>query len=125
MIIFDKKIIENNQNTPLLSSENYGIIRVQKAGERPPRETKKEKGKKMQQVKVIKVKPGRDKLREEIKNQLARKGARAGILIGRLGADKESVIWKPTDLDAIASELRYLAFQIRNLQQAKLATEEA
>ena len=52
----------------------------------------------MQQVKVIKVKPGRDKLREEIKNQLALKGARAGILIGRLGADKESVIWKPTDL---------------------------
>ena len=26
----------------------------------------------MQQVKVIKVKPGRDKLREEIKNELAR-----------------------------------------------------
>ena len=97
----------------------------QKNGGKGLRETKKEKGKKMQQVKVIKVKPGRDKLREEIKNQLARKGARAGILIGRLGADKEAVIWKPTDLDAIASELRYLAFQIRNLQQAKLATEEA
>ena len=79
----------------------------------------------MQQVKVIKVKPGRDKLREEIKNELARKGARAMTLIDRLGADKDSVIWKPTDLDVIASELRYLAFQIRHLQQAKLATEEA
>ena len=96
-----------------------------KSGGKAYARNKKEKGKKMQQVKVIKVKPGRDKLREEIKNELARKGARAGILIGRLGADKESVIWKPTDLDAIASELRYLAFQIRNLQQAKLATEEA
>ena len=96
-----------------------------KSGGKASARNKREKGKTMQQVKVIKVKPGRDKLREEIKNELARKGARAGILIGRLGADKESVIWKPTDLDAIASELRYLAFQIRNLQQAKLATEEA
>ena len=95
-----------------------------KSGGKASARNKKEKGKTMQQVKVIKVKPGRNKLREEIKNQLARKGARAGILIGRLGADKEAVIWKPTDLDAIASELRYLAFQIRNLQQAKLATEE-
>ena len=95
----------------------------QKNGGKGLRETKKEKGKTMQQVKVIKVKPGRDRLREEIKNQLALKGARAGILIGRLGADKEAVIWKPTDLDAIASELRHLAFQIRNLQQAKLATD--
>ena len=96
-----------------------------KSGGKASARNKREKGKTMQQVKVIKVKPGRDKLREEIKNELARKGARAGILIGRLGADKEAVIWKPTDLDAIASELRYLAFQIRNLQQAKLATEEA
>ena len=96
-----------------------------KSGGKASARNKREKGKTMQQVKVIKVKPGRDELREEIKNQLALKGARAGMLIGRLGADKESVIWKPTDLDAIASELRYLAFQIRNLQQAKLATEEA
>ena len=96
-----------------------------KSGGKASARNKRENGKTMQQVKVINVNPGRDKLREEIKNQLARKGARAGILIGRLGADKEAVIWKPTDLDAIASELRYLAFQIRNLQQAKLATEEA
>ena len=45
----------------------------QKNGGKGLRETKKEKGKTMQQVKVIKVKPGRDKLREEIKNELARK----------------------------------------------------
>ena len=76
-------------------------------------------------LRMVKVKKGQMKLHEEIKNRLAKKGARAGILIGRLGADKEAVIWKPTDLDAIASELRYLAFQIRHLQQAKLATEEA
>ena len=47
MIIFAKKIIENNQNTPLLSSENYGIIRVQKAGERPTRNKGKRKEKTM------------------------------------------------------------------------------
>ena len=76
-------------------------------------------------LRMVKVKKGQMKLHEEIKNRLAKKGARAMTLIDRLGADKESVIWKPTDLDAIASELRYLAFQIRNLQQAKLATEEA
>ena len=78
----------------------------------------------MQQVKVIKVKPGRDKLREEIKNELARKGSRAGILIDQLTADK-TVVWRPVELDAKASELRHLAFQIRNLQNAKAATEEA
>ena len=79
----------------------------------------------MQQVKVIKVKPGRDKLREEIKNELARKGARAGILIDKLTANKKAVVWIPAELDAIAEELRYLAFQIRNLKNAKKATEEA
>lgn len=76
-------------------------------------------------LRMVKVKKGQMKLHEEIKNRLAKKGARAMTLIDRLGADKESVIWKPTDLDVIASELRYLAFQIRHLQQAKLATEEA
>ena len=76
-------------------------------------------------LRMVKVKKGQMKLHEEIKNRLAKKGARAMILIDRLGAAKESVIWKPTCLDAIASELRYLAFQIRHLQQAKLATEEA
>jgi hypothetical protein len=76
------------------------------------------------QVKVIKVKAGQAKLREAIKDALAKKGARAHILINKLAADKD-VIWRPTDLDAIALELRHLAFQIRTLKNAKVATEEA
>lgn len=77
------------------------------------------------QIKVVKVKAGQAKLREAIKEQLARKGARAGSLINKLNADGKAVIWKPADLDAAALELRHLAFQIRALQQAKVATEEA
>ncbi len=77
------------------------------------------------QIKVVKVKAGQAKLREAIKEQLARKGARAGSLINKLNADNKAVIWRPADLDAAALELRHLAFQIRALQQAKVATEEA
>ena len=77
------------------------------------------------QIKVVKVKAGQAKLREAIKEQLARKGARAGSLINKLNADNKTAIWRPADLDATALELRHLAFQIRALQQAKVATEEA
>ena len=76
-------------------------------------------------LRMVKVKKGQMKLHEEIKNRLAKKGARAMTLIDRLGADKDSVIWKPTDLDVIALELRHLAFQIRVHKMAKVATEEA
>ena len=76
-------------------------------------------------IRLVRVKKGQMKLHEEIKNRLARKGARAGILISQLAADKNAVVWIPAKLDAIALELRYLAFQIRALQNAKKATEEA
>ena len=76
-------------------------------------------------IRLVKVKKGQMKLHEAIKDALAKKGARAGTLINRLTADQKAVVWIPNELDAIALELRYLAFQIRNLQQAKLATEEA
>lgn len=79
----------------------------------------------MKQMKVIKVKAGQAKLREAIKDALAVKGARARILIGKLAEDKDAVVWDYAKLDAIALELRHLAFQIRTLKQAKLATEEA
>ena len=79
----------------------------------------------MKQMKMIKVKAGRAKLREAIKDALAKKGARARILIGRLAADKDAVVWDYARLDAIALELRHLAFQIRTLKLAKTATEEA
>ena len=78
----------------------------------------------MNQVRVIKVKAGQDNLREAIKDALARKGARAHILIGKLAKD-DAIVWDYAKLDAIALELRHLAFQIRTLKQAKLATEEA
>lgn len=78
----------------------------------------------MQKQKTVTVKAGKEKLREDIKNALAVKGARAQILINKLKAD-ETIVWRYADLDAIALELRHLAFQIRTLKQAKLATEEA
>lgn len=75
-------------------------------------------------LRLVKVKKGQMKLHEEIKNRLARKGARATILIDRLGNDK-AIVWRPADLDKVALELRHLAFQIRVLKMAKVATEEA
>ena len=47
------------------------------------------------------------------------------LLIDKLTANKKAVVWIPAELDAIAEELRYLAFQIRNLKNAKKVTEEA
>ena len=92
---------------------------------------RKRKGKKMQgrRIKVvaertIKIKKGKVKLREAYKAELAKKGSRAGILINKLVADP-TVVWRPTELDEIAEELRSLAFQIKFYQDAKLATEEA
>lgn len=76
-------------------------------------------------MKMVRVKAGQMKLHEAIKDALAKKGARAGILINKLNADNRAAIWRPADLDAAALELRHLAFQIRALQQAKVATEEA
>ena len=73
---------------------------------------------------TIKVKEGKAKLREVLKDRLAKNGAKASILIGKLAADK-SIVWRPTELDEVANDLRHLAFQIRNDQDAKLATEEA
>ena len=76
-------------------------------------------------MRTVKVKAGQQKFRERIKDALAQKGARASILINKLAADNKAVIWNPAELDAIALELRYLAFQIRVLKNAKTATEEA
>ena len=73
---------------------------------------------------VGKGKKGKMKLHTLIKNRLAKKGARAEIIIKYLANDR-MVVWKPAILDRYAEELRYLAFQIRNLQNAKVATEEA
>lgn len=76
-------------------------------------------------IRLVKVKNGQMKLHEEIMNRLARKGARAVILIKQLAADKNAAALMPEKLDAIALELRHLAFQIRALKNAKKATEEA
>ena len=79
----------------------------------------------MKQIRIAKVKAGQEKLRERIKDALAQKGARAHILIDKLAADNKAVVWRHAELDAIALELRHLAFQIRTLKNAKTATEEA
>ncbi len=85
-------------------------------------ERKKRMTKKMR---TVKVKAGQEKLRERIKDALAQKGARAHILINKLAANNKAVVWRYAELDAIALELRHLAFQIRVLKNAKTATEEA
>ena len=95
---------------------------VNKSAGKALRETRKETKMK---IRLVRVKKGQMKLHEEIKNRLARKGARAGILIKQLAADKNAVVWVPAKLDAIALELRHLAFQIHALKNAKKATEEA
>lgn len=76
-------------------------------------------------VKVVKVKEGQMKLREAIKDALAKKGMRVETLIKKLADGKDELKWSYAELDAIALELRHLAFQIRTLKLAKLATEEA
>ena len=88
-------------------------------------ETKNERKQKMKKMRTVKVKAGQQKLRERIKDALAQKGARAHILINKLAADNKAVVWRYAELDAIALELRHLAFQIRVLKNAKTATEEA
>ena len=106
-------------------SAEYGIIQAEKTKRRKARR-KQQKGKnKMKQIRIAKVKAGQEKLRERIKDALAQKGARAHILIDKLAADDKAVIWRYAELDAIALELRHLAFQIRTLKNAKTATEEA
>ena len=92
--------------------------------EKKQREEPLKKGKKMPKMRIVKVKAGQEKFRADLKDALAKKGARATILINKLAADK-SVVWRYAELDAIALELRHLAFQIRTLKLAKLATEEA
>ncbi|MCR5414321.1 MAG: hypothetical protein K6F50_06300 [Kiritimatiellae bacterium] len=84
----------------------------------------KKKGNEPMQVKVKKAKAGLEDFRQRVKEALARKGARAYSLIKKLATDR-SVVWRPEDLDAAGLELRHLAFQIRALQHAKLAAEEA
>ena len=76
-------------------------------------------------MRTVKVKAGQQELRERIKDALAKKGARAHILINKLAADNKAVVWRYAELDAIALELRHLAFRIRVLKNAKTATEEA
>lgn len=76
-------------------------------------------------IRVVKVKAGRAKFRETLKQELARKGVRGRVLINCLARERDAVVWDCARLDAIALELRHLAFQIRTLKQAKLATEEA
>lgn len=75
-------------------------------------------------TKIVKVKTGKRKLHAMLKDSIAQKGMRAYALIGRLNANNRAAAWNPNELDAIALELRHLAFQVRALKNAKLALEE-
>ena len=75
-------------------------------------------------IRTIKVKKGQEELREKIVEALDNKRMIARGVIKSLYDNYETVC-KPADLDAAALYLRHLAFQIRALQNAKLATEEA
>ena len=86
--------------------------------------TPKRKGNKMPKIRIVKVKAGQKELREKILNALAQKGTRARTLIKKLSTD-DGIVWRYAELDSIALQLRYLAFQIRALKLAKKATEEA
>ena len=99
-------------------------MQKKQSGGRPAANNRKEKTM-TKTVRTVKVKAGQEKLRERIKDALAQKGARANILINKLAADNKAVVWRYAELDAIALELRHLAFQIRTLKNAKTATEEA
>lgn len=92
-------------------------------GKGPPRHLKERKNK-MPKIRIVKVKAGQKELREKILNALAQKGTRARTLIKKLSAD-DGIVWRYAELDSIALQLRYLAFQIRALKLAKKATEEA
>ena len=114
--------MKNYQNTHWLLSTGYGIIWAEKTTRGRPRRKEKQMTKTMR---TVKVKAGQEKLRERIKDALAKKGARAHILINKLAGNNKAVVWRYAELDAIALELRHLAFQIRVLKNAKTATEEA
>ena len=75
-------------------------------------------------IRQIKVKEGQEELRERIVEALDGKTTMARGLIKKL-YDEYALVTKPDELDAIALHLRHLAFQIRALRNAKLATEEA
>ena len=104
-------------------------LRKRGKGLRERKQKGKEKTMQGRRIKVIaertiKIKKGKVEVREVYKAMLAKMGSRADVLIKKLVADP-TVVWRPTELDKIAEELRSLAFQIKFYQDAKLATEEA
>jgi len=66
----------------------------------------------------------REKLVEEIDRQLAAKKRKAVQLANRIVLDL-TVRETPATLDAVALEIRYLAFQMRKLKIARLAAMTA
>ena len=125
MIIRNKKLLKIVGIPRCYSHGITASCVTEKRRERPSARNRKRERQTKMKIRLVKVKKGQMKLHEAIKNALAKKGARAGILIDKLTANKKAVVWIPAELDAIAEELRYLAFQIRNLKNAKKATEEA
>ena len=106
--------MKNNQNTPLLFLETYGIICAVPTGKREyPKaneNNKKRKGKKM----------GNEEMIAELNAQLQTKEGRVRRLarmVTELPLTRENL----PALETYAVEMRSLAYQIRQLQVAKAA----
>lgn len=103
----------------MLSTEYYGILCTVNAGDRPSPIREKERYKKMQ-----KWQQQRRNLIEEIDRQLTAKKRKAIQFANRIVLDLD-VQNSPAAIDAAAVEIRYLAFQMRNLKIARLAAANA
>ena len=113
MIILHQKIIKNNQNTPLLFLETYGIICAVPTG-------KREYPKANENNEKRKTKMGNEEMIAELKAQLQTKECRVRRLarmVTELPLTRENL----PALETYAVELRSLAYQIRQLLVAKSA----
>ena len=113
MIISHKKYVKNNQNTPLLFLETYGIICAVPTG-------KREYPKANENNEKRKTKMGNEEMIAELKAQLLVKEARVrklAKLAGEILLTRENL----PALETYAVELRSLAYQIRQLLVAKSA----
>ena len=72
--------------------------------------------------KRVSIRESREHLRGRIREALAQKKFRAEC-IGRAIHQQRDIADTPGLLEAYATELKYLAYQIRNLQHARLALE--
>ena len=105
--------MKNNQNTPLLFLETYGIICAVPTGKREYPKAKRKR-------KERKEKMGNEEMIAELNAQLTVKEARVRKL-ARLAEELPLTRENLPALECYAVEMRSLAYQIRQLQVAKAA----